>query len=220
MPTRLSSWRQSSGEQSWQFVSDLRQSIIDSQAADEPLILSGNIEFPVDLSGVSIGHLDARHVTFAAPVNFCGAHFRGISWFDGARFAATADFSEATFDLDARFDAAIFDRDALFINSEFNGVAAFDRVTFNGGCAFDRSTCFGNLSVGEAVFADFCSFRSATCLGGLWCFNATFGSLDITQLEVQGRSFLRGATIKQHQRSQNLTTMLRGNWYPFGDIRF
>jgi hypothetical protein len=107
----------------------------------------------------------------------------------------------------------------LFIGTEFHGISTFDRATFRSLCALDRATCFGNLSVGETTFERSCSLREVTCLGGLWCDRARFESLDMSGLEVHGRSFIRGSTVMRQRVRQPMSSVLRDNWSAYGDIR-
>lgn len=109
---------------------DLRQRIAAARDSAETFTLNGDIDVPLDLSEIDIGHVDARGARFRAPINFSGARFCGIAWFDDASFEAKVDFSNAVFDLDVRFDGVTFNGDALFIGTEFYGISTFDKATF------------------------------------------------------------------------------------------
>jgi uncharacterized protein YjbI with pentapeptide repeats len=154
------------------------------------------IEFPLDLSGVCIGHVDFRDVTFATPVNFRGARFSGVAWFDRARFLAQADFSFCEFHLDARFDSVRFEREAYFSAAEFSGGAIFDRALFEHGASFDRSLFYAGPSFARASFAGTTSFRNAESYGGAWLDQAQFNTLDMDGFRIHGRTYARAATYR------------------------
>lgn len=150
----------------------------------------------LELHAINIGHIDFRGVSFTACVDFSGVVFSGLAWFDGASFRSGVDFSGARFDRDARFDSAVFEGKASFADCEFRGVADFDDAEFRKAAFFDRATCCANLSLGGTRFFERASLRGAELHGGVWCEGAMFASLDVTDILLAGRPFVRGARAR------------------------
>ena len=120
---------------------------------------------------------------FGKKVNFCHAHFFGISDFMGSCFGGenpvepwdqcSADFSHVQFDEHAEFDQAQFDRTACFKDAQFK-VANFRCAYFRKNADFRRANFSKDVNFNYVQFVGDANFEEAKFTGDSRFYDAHF----------------------------------------------
>ena len=151
-------------------------------------------EGELDLAGIPLDGVDFTGARFAGGIDARGARFNGLAWFRDVRIEGPARFDEAVFMNDARFEGAHFKKEARFHGAEFRGIGRFDGACFAEGADMAETTCYGNFSLQSVDGRRTFDLGGSEWLGGLWCDHARLpDTLDLTETQVHGRLWLRGA---------------------------
>lgn len=118
----------------------------------------------IDVTGASIGYVDAEGVEFLGDLYCRGTTFRDNCLFQGATFAGDAYFRAASFDAPVSFwDADVngtayfrqttFEDEVEFWNTTFDGIVSFREAHLGAGGTFEQAT-FGSATILEALRVD------------------------------------------------------------------
>lgn len=140
---------------------------------------------PVRLNGLTLRSFDLSGSGFEQGLSAQSAVLRGMAWFHNARIGGTLDLTGARCCSDLRLDGLVCDR-LILTDAQFEGVLTLDRARI-GTIEAARILCLANLSMAGTVVKDTADFSGATVMGGIWAEGTSFGRLELTGAELDGR---------------------------------